>query len=108
MLGGVGQRMLGSVSRRMAGEFFGAVDQALAGPAPVWAAAGTGAFAPAGGAGDGTGDGAGDRAGDRAMPGVYVDAARTGSSNDFLRGIAVGAGLVLLGVVAGRLGGRQP
>ena len=92
MLGGVGQRMLGSVSKRMAGEFFGAVDQALAGPAPADVTSGTGTFAPSG---------------DPAMPGVYVDAARTGSSSDFLRGIAVGAGLVLLGVVAGRLGGRQ-
>ncbi len=51
-----------------------------------------------------------DDSGDRAMPGVYVDATRSGSSGsspDFLRGIAVGAGLVLLGVVAGRLGSRQ-
>jgi uncharacterized protein len=89
MLGGVGQRMLGSVSKRMAGEFFGAIDEALAG--------GLAATAPsAGGAPDA----------DRAMPGIYVDAPRTGSRDDFLRGIAVGAGLVLLGVVAGRLGGR--
>jgi uncharacterized protein len=92
MLGGVGQRMLGSVSKRMAGEFFGAVDQALAG-----GSTGDGRFVP-GGADAGTSD--------RAMPGVYVDAPRAGSRDDFLRGIAVGAGLVLLGVVAGRLGGR--
>ena len=31
MIGGVGQRMLGSVSKRMAGEFFGNVDKALSG-----------------------------------------------------------------------------
>src|SRR5918997_6443190 len=31
MVGGVGQRMLTSVSRRMAGEFFGNVDAAIAG-----------------------------------------------------------------------------
>ena len=97
MLGGVGQRMLGSVSKRMAGEFFGAVDQALAGVAV------TGAFVPAGATGA-TGPSGG--ASDRAMPGVYVDAPRPGGRDDFLRGIAVGAGLVLLGVVAGRLGGR--
>ena len=99
MLGGVGQRMLGSVSKRMAGEFFGAVDAALSGA--VDARSGTGTFAAAAAAADGA---------DRAMPGVYVDATRTGSSGsspDFLRGIAVGAGLVLLGVVAGRLGSRQ-
>ena len=96
MLGGVGQRMLGSVSRRMAGEFFSAVDDALSG-AP--AAAGSGAVAPTQGGGD-------PGSGDRSTPGVYVDAPRRGSSDEFLRGIAVGAGLVLLGVLAGRLGGR--
>src|SRR4029078_11247320 len=31
MIGGVGQRMLTSVSKRMAGEFFGNVDKALSG-----------------------------------------------------------------------------
>ncbi len=91
MVGGVGQRMLGSVSKRMAGEFFGAVDTALAGGL---------ATAPAAAE-------AGQSSSDRAMPGVYVDAPRTGTSQEFLRGIAVGAGLVLLGVVAGRLGSRQ-
>src|SRR6476659_7193648 len=35
MVGGVGQRMLTSVSRRMAGEFFGNVDAVLSGAAPV-------------------------------------------------------------------------
>ena len=44
MIGGVGQRMLTSVSRRMAGEFFGNVDAAIAGgpavPAAPVAAAG--------------------------------------------------------------------
>jgi carbon monoxide dehydrogenase subunit G len=101
MLGGVGQRMLGSVSKRMAGEFFGAVDQALAGGTDevVAAAEGSGRFAPA------------VAIGDRAMPGVYVDAPRARSGDDFLRGVAVGAGLVLVGVaagvVAGRTGGRR-
>jgi hypothetical protein len=83
MVGGVGQRMLTSVSRRMAQEFFGNVATALAGPAP--------AEAPAPGV--------------PAAPGVYErpPAARAaGVSDDFLKGIAVGAGLVLLGVVAGR------
>ena len=37
MIGGVGQRMLTSVSRRMAGEFFGNVDAAIAGgPVVPW------------------------------------------------------------------------
>ena len=92
MLGGVGQRMLGSVSKRMAGEFFGAVDRALSGgdPASPTAVAATGSPAASSTA--------------AAAGGVFTAAARAGSPDDFLRGIAVGAGLVLLGVVAGRLG----
>jgi uncharacterized protein len=82
MVGGVGQRMLTSVSRRMAQEFFDNVAAALAAPAPAEAPT-PGAPAPAG---------------------VYErpPAARAaGVSDDFLKGIAVGAGLVLLGVVVG-------
>lgn len=84
MVGGVGQRMLTSVSRRMAGEFFGNVDDVLTGAAPAAAAP----VAPAQG-----------------MPQVYTDA-RPGlapsSQRDFLAGVAVGAGLVVLGVLLGR------
>ncbi len=40
MIGGVGQRMLTSVSKRMAGEFFGNVDKALSGGLPAARAAG--------------------------------------------------------------------
>ncbi len=85
MVGGVGQRMLSSVSKRMAKEFFDNVAGSLSGPAPVEAVA-------------------------QSAPGVYerpAAAATTGVSNDFLKGIAVGAGLVLLGVVAGRWGRRR-
>ena len=95
MVGGVGQRMLASVSRRMAGEFFDNVGRALTTPesAPVpperapasseSAPAGTGQVfrAPVGGS--------------------------AGSHGDFVKGIAVGAGLVLLGVVAGGFLGRR-
>ncbi len=100
MVGGVGQRMLGSVSKRMAGEFFDNVTDALAVPgAPAGAPAGAPPGAPA-------------------VPGptptagvtgtVYTPPARPPSAQqDFLRGIAVGAGLVLLGVVAGSLFGRR-
>lgn len=86
MIGGVGQRMLTSVSRRMASEFFGNVDRVL-----------TGAAAPEGQDGPAAG-------GDAGMPAVYRDAqpGRVGSPRDFLTGIAVGAGLVALGVLLGR------
>ncbi len=91
MVGGVGQRMLGSVSKRMAGEFFGNVASAIGG-APA-AAAGATAAQPAA-----TGE-AGQ---------VFTAPPRPASSQqDFLMGVAVGAGLVLLGVVAGGLFGRR-
>ena len=105
MLGGVGQRMLGSVSKRMAGEFFANVERAISEPAPS-DGAGPEADAAAGGAGPGTFSRAGTTGGDRSMPAVYVDAPRASSSNDFLRGVAVGAGLVLVGVVTGVVAGR--
>ncbi len=85
MVGGVGQRMLTSVSRRMAGEFFANVDAALtAAPAvePVGAAAAA-----------------------ATEPGVYTAPPRPAavtSQRDFLTGVAVGAALVALGVLIGR------
>jgi len=96
MVGGVGQRMLSSVSKRMAGEFFSNVGQAIASPAGV-ATGSTG-----GGAEVSTGSTLGG-------PSVFTAPAKTGgisSRDDFVKGIAVGAGLVLLGVVAGRWLGR--
>ena len=92
MIGGVGQRMLTSVSRRMAGEFFGNVDTALAG-GPVTAEPGPvpGASVPSP-----TGGAAGQ---------VFTAPAKApalGSQQDFLVGVAVGAGLVVLGVLLGR------
>ena len=97
MVGGVGQRMLTSVSRRMAGEFFGNVDAVLTGAAPAVAAAAPGAAAGAVPSAE-------------AAPGVFVappkPAAVTGQE-DFLKGIVVGAGLVLAGVIVGGLVGRR-
>ena len=90
MVGGVGQRMLTSVSRRMAGEFFGNVDGVLTG---------TDATPEAGVSAGTTGEGQ-----------VFTaPAAASGPlGQDFVKGIAVGAGLVLLGVAAGAvLGGRR-
>jgi uncharacterized protein len=88
MVGGVGQRMLSSVAKRMAGEMFDAVGRELAGPsAPTETAGAT----PS-----------------QAREGVYTAPARAGGSrDDFVKGTAVGAGLVLLGVVAGAIFGRR-
>ncbi len=86
MIGGVGQRMLSSVSKRMAGEFFGAVDSVLTGEAvPVGAATG-----------------------EPAAPGVFTrPPAPATNQQDFLKGVAVGAGLVLAGVLAGAIATRR-
>lgn len=96
MIGGVGQRMLTSVSRRMAGEFFGNVDAAIAGgpvaaPSPVTAATAGAAPTPA--------------AGQVFTAPAKVPAA--GSREEFLTGVAVGAGLVVLGVIVGGVFGRR-
>jgi carbon monoxide dehydrogenase subunit G len=90
MVGGVGQRMLTSVSKRMAGEFFGAVDRVLTGQAqPVAASGSEPEAAPAQ-----------DR--------VFRAPAASGSGpDDFLKGLLAGAGLVVLGVVVGGVFGRR-
>ena len=96
MVGGVGQRMLTSVSKRMAGEFFGNVARAIASPA---------AAEPAQVSPGATAEPA------QTSPGAVFSApAKTsgiGSQDDFVKGIAVGAGLVVLGVVVGGLFGRR-
>jgi carbon monoxide dehydrogenase subunit G len=95
MIGGVGQRMLTSVSKRMAGEFFGNVDRALSGALPAVAAGSTPGTAPT--------------PSTAAVGQVFTapPSPPSPSSSEFLRGIAVGAGLVLLGVLAGSVLGRR-
>ena len=87
MVGGVGQRMLSSVSKRMAGEFFGNVGQAIS---LARRTRGRGRTAV-----ETTAEGA-------AVFTAPAKAGGIGSQDDFLKGIAVGAGLVVLGVVIGR------
>ena len=98
MVGGVGQRMLTSVSKRMAAEFFGNVGKAMGAPGEAEPAAGA---APAAGAGDV----------DAGSATTFTPAARTasaaGSPDDFVKGVAVGAGLMLVGVAVGALLGRR-
>jgi carbon monoxide dehydrogenase subunit G len=109
MVGGVGQRMLTSVSRRMAGEFFKGIGGAIGGgptgldtPPPSGSG---GRAASASGAG-GRAASASERVETPAAVGaVFTPPAK--QADEFLRGIAVGAGLVLLGVAAGRLLGRR-
>lgn len=90
MVAGVGQRMLTSVSRRMAGEFFGNVDAVLTG---VEATPVVGVSARASGEGQ--------------VFTAPVAAGQAPPGPGFLAGVAVGAGLVLLGVAAGAVLGRR-
>jgi uncharacterized protein len=95
MIGGVGQRMLTSVSRRMAGEFFGNVDAALAGGPVAEPGLVTSASAPSS-----TTGGAAPVAAGQVFT-APAPAPVAASRQDFLTGVAVGAGLVALGVVLG-------
>jgi carbon monoxide dehydrogenase subunit G len=86
MIGGVGQRLLTTVAKRTAGEFFTAVDEVLAGALPP-------------GAGPGSG-------GDNAPTGPRVFTAparpRTGiPGGEFAAGVALGAAAALLGALVG-------
>jgi uncharacterized protein len=99
MVGGVGQRMLSSVSRRMAGEFFGNVARAIDQPAATEKETEKREVA------------ATDGGTVASTQGVFTAPARAGgaitSGDDFVKGIAVGAGLVLVGVIAGAVLGRR-
>jgi carbon monoxide dehydrogenase subunit G len=107
MVGGVGQRMLAGVSRKMAGQFFGAVDDSLAGRGArethdavadhdeLVPAAAVPAYAPVSGP---------------IFPGrAGADIAATGpDQRSFVLGAAFGAGVALLGVLVGSwVGGRR-
>jgi uncharacterized protein len=104
MIASVGQRMLISVAKKMAREFFTAVDDVLTGR-EVLAPVGGGLAAVAGPGGVGEAVGA-------AAPGVYVApgrGARPGGSGgrSFQRGVLVGAAIALAGVAVGSLLGRR-
>ena len=101
MIGGVGQRMLTSVSKRMAGEFFGNVEQALTGAAPAETVAVPSATDAA------TPSTAGAPA-PAPQPGqAFAAPPRAAEQGDFLKGVLAGGALVLAGVVAGALAARR-
>ncbi len=113
MIGGVGQRMLTGVSKRMAAEFFKNVDQVLSGAA-VGPTGVTPTVAGSGGRASGASpDGSGGVApgGPAAAPGQVFTApdVPTGSTTgDFVKGVLVGGALVLAGaVIGGWIGGRS-
>ncbi len=100
MIGGVGQRMLTSVSKRLAGEFFSSINGVLTGTEPTPAPTAT---AVAGGGTEGTPAAAATTFTAPARP-----AAAAGlPGGDFLQGVLVGGGLVLAGVLAGAWAARR-
>jgi hypothetical protein len=113
-IGGVGQRMLSGVTRKMAGQFFTAVDQEIAGvgAAPAPAAGPVAAGAPAGAA-VGT-PGATEPSGIRPAAGgagtVYAGRAAASAEStrikDFVMGTVTGGTIALIGVVVGWAVGR--
>lgn len=105
MVGGVGQRMLTSVAKRMAKEFFGNVTRAVAdGPQPETGKESWSTGSP-------------ELLEGSPLPGAPVGqefrrpapatGAAGGAPGEFLTGVAVGAGLVTLGVVLGSVLGRR-
>ena len=105
MLGGVGQRMLTSVSKRMASTFFSSVNDVLSGlESPVAPTAAIAAGIVAGAAEQGDAEQNMSAAGQ-----IYVSPTRAARpvSGEFVKGVVLGAGLVLLGVLAGALAGRR-
>ncbi|HEY8820527.1 MAG TPA: carbon monoxide dehydrogenase subunit G [Dermatophilaceae bacterium] len=97
VIGGVGQRMITGVAKKMAGQFFAAVDADIAGvrvPVAVERAAVAGA-------------GAGSPAGQITYAGAAAGGRRPFQGRDFLYGTLTGAAIALAGVVAGIVAGRR-
>lgn len=92
MIGGVGQRMLTSAGKRVAGEFFESVNNVVTGAEAVGAPKAE-VDAEAGGQG---------------MPQVYAHpGVAPGGGRDFAKGVAVGAAIALAGVVVGAVAARR-
>lgn len=104
VIGGVGQRMLTSVSKRMANEFFSNVNKILTGAKPLASAAGVAEAGPvqAGPGASGTPAVAGAPL---APPSAGTGAA--GSHHDLFKGFLAGALATLLGVLVGAVAARR-
>jgi carbon monoxide dehydrogenase subunit G len=107
MIAGVGQRMLASVAKKMAREFFAAVDDVLTGREVLAPALGAGGPQAAV-----AGPGAVGEAAGAAASGVYVAPGRGvrrggPGGRSFQRGVLVGAAIALAGVAVGSLLGRR-
>ncbi|KGN36395.1 SRPBCC family protein [Knoellia subterranea] len=107
-IGGVGQRMLAGVARKMAGQMFTALDADIAGERAAAAPVGAAGSPPEAGEMAGSSTGAAAETAGRVYAGSAASAAGSGSSGPgFVPGALFGAGVALVGVVVGWLiGGR--
>jgi len=104
MIASVGQRMLVSVAKKMAREFFDSVDDVLTGRVAPAAGSQAAVAVPAP-----AGMGEAGQAAAVPVPGVYVAPRRpvAPTCSGFLRGVLVGAAVALAGVAVGSLLGRR-
>jgi carbon monoxide dehydrogenase subunit G len=119
MIGGVGQRMLVGVSKRMAAEFFGNVETAIAGGAAAVPGGRTddgGATVDGSGGRSGATDGFGAPSSAGRQPGAAPGAVFTAPNGNvvgagggsFARGVAAGAAAALVGALVGAwISGRR-
>ncbi len=100
MIGGVGQRMLTSVSKRISGEFFDNINKVLTGERKLTDPA------PAGGAAEPSADGPAPAA--PTVHGTQTPASAPASGGtDLFKGVAVGAVIALIGVAVGAIAARR-
>lgn len=120
-IGGVGQRMLGGVAKRIAKKFFADIDAAIRDGVPETGAAAAassgaevgagvqaGAVAPVGSNGIAAGASAASSVpGNAPVPASWATGNHQPCGDGFLVGATVGAGAALLGVCLGLLAGRR-
>jgi uncharacterized protein len=105
---GVGQRMISGVAKRMAGQFFKAIDDELTGVAVPVGAAPVGAVPSAVAAGEAAPVAAPAAGGPAVFAGRAAAAAPAGDVKTLALGAAGGALLTLIGVLVGYRLGRRP
>ncbi|GAA3764844.1 hypothetical protein HDA32_001230 [Spinactinospora alkalitolerans] len=104
MVGGVGQRVLTGVARKMAGEFFTAIDGELTGRTAVPAAVPEQPAAPATESAAAAGTGAAVPA---TFPGRAAAVGAGANEGEFVKGAVFGAAIAFAGVLIGVLAGRR-
>ncbi len=104
MIGGVGQRMLTSVSKRISGEFFGNINKVLTGERKLTDTSSVG------GPAEPSVDGSAPAAAAHTVYGTAAPApapAVAASGTELFKGVAVGAAIALIGVAVGAIAARR-